>query len=62
MAGANGIALYQPSNEFRQPQTEDAKTLDVGWRYQGDNYVFASSLLTSLVNNFALSAAIGPGG
>lgn len=53
MAVVDGKATNQPTAQFNKLETEDANTLDIGWRYEGDDFVFASSVFYSRVDNYA---------
>ena len=48
----------EPTDTFNKLDTEDSNTLDIGWRYNGDNFVFASSLFYSNVDNFSYQAFV----
>ncbi len=49
----HGDHVHYVLGEGDKPTTEDANTLDLGWRYQGEQHIFAASLFYSRVNNFA---------
>lgn len=53
MEVVDGKATHQPSAQFNKLETEDANTLDIGWRVEGNDYVFAASAFYSRVNNYA---------
>jgi len=53
-----GKATGSPTTQFNKLETEDANTLDIGWRYSSDDFVFASSLFYSKVNNFSYQARV----
>ena len=54
MGVVDGNATHQPTTQFNKLETEDANTLDVGWRYEGGDFVFAAtSVFYSRVNNYA---------
>ncbi len=53
MATQGNKALNKPDTFYNKLHSEDANTLDLGWRYNGDNLVFASSVFYSEVKNFA---------
>jgi len=52
----NGEATRTPTNTFNKLDTEDSSTLDIGWRYNSDKFVFASSVFYSKVDNFSYQA------
>ena len=53
MGVVDGNATHQPTAQFNKLETEDANTLDIGWRYEGVDFVFATSAFYSRVNNYA---------
>jgi len=53
-----GKATGSPTTQFNKLETENANTLDIGWRYSSDDFVFASSLFYSKVNNFSYQARV----
>ncbi|MDP2561946.1 TonB-dependent receptor [Psychrobium sp. 1_MG-2023] len=56
MASEHDDALLIPSSDYNKLETEDATTIDLGWRYDGDKVVIAASLFYSEVDNFAYQA------
>jgi iron complex outermembrane receptor protein len=54
----DGKATHTPTSQFNKLETENANTLDIGWRYSGDDFVFASSLFYSKVDNFSYQARV----